>query len=157
MEKGNRVADAAHRVWVASMIYVAAVAGGIILHNIYPLPWIGAPLADLLFAIGWLLGAAAIFLLAAALRAWRSTRLAGEHRGLVTSGPYSFSRNPIYLSAALLLVAGALIWGIGWLIILALVAGFATSKLVIEGEERRFAGRFGKKYRDYQKKVRRWI
>jgi protein-S-isoprenylcysteine O-methyltransferase Ste14 len=37
------------------------------------------------------------------------------------------------------------------------VAALATQRLAIEGEERHLAHRFGKRYRDYQKRVRRWF
>ena len=44
-----------------------------------------------------------------------------------------------------------------WFLVLALVAAFLTQKLAIEPEERHLDVRFGKKYREYSKKVRRWI
>jgi protein-S-isoprenylcysteine O-methyltransferase Ste14 len=44
-----------------------------------------------------------------------------------------------------------------WFLILAFVASFATSKLAIEREEKVLAEKFGKKFRDYAKRVRRWI
>ena len=37
------------------------------------------------------------------------------------------------------------------------IAAFATQKLAIEREEQHLAARFGKKYLDYKKRVRRWI
>ncbi len=43
------------------------------------------------------------------------------------------------------------------LLILPLVAANLTQKLAIEPEERHLDARFGKKYREYAKKVRRWI
>ncbi len=40
---------------------------------------------------------------------------------------------------------------------LAFIAAFITQKLVVEREEKVLAMKFGKKYRDYSKTVRRWI
>jgi protein-S-isoprenylcysteine O-methyltransferase Ste14 len=75
----------------------------------------------------------------------------------VSGGPFSFSRNPIYLANTMLTFGIGLIAGSVWFILLGLVAAFATQKLAIEREEKHLDARFGKKYRDYRKKVRRWI
>ena len=131
------------------------------LHWLVPLPWLPPPLSEFLFAVGWLAAAGAVAIVAAAIRAMRRANTtitpnrASEH--LVTTGPFSFTRNPIYLGGTMLLIGIGLITGILWLILLAPVDAFATLKLAIEREERHLEVRFGKKYRDYIKKVRRWI
>jgi protein-S-isoprenylcysteine O-methyltransferase Ste14 len=126
-----------------------------------PLPWFGSPFADFLFAIGILVALAALAIDFAAMRTLsraRTTIL--PHRGsehLVIAGPYSFTRNPIYLGNTMLMIAAGLVFGMVWFLLLAPVAAFVTQKLAIEREEQHLALRFGKKYRDYQKRVRRWI
>ena len=55
---------------------------------------------------------------------------------LVTTGPFSFSRNPIYLANTLLMIGVGLISGIAWFLPLALIAAFVTQKLAIEREEK---------------------
>ena len=67
------------------------------------------------------------------------------------------TRNPIYVANTLVMIGIALISGIAWFLIFALVAAFLTQKLAIEPEERHLEAKFGKKYRDYCKKVRRWL
>ncbi len=143
------------------IVYVAAVAAAIVLNWLVPLPWIPGPLGELLFAVGWLVvgGALAIDITAMRTMARAKTTIM-PHRGsdhLVTSGPFSFTRNPIYLGNTMLMMGIGLIAGIVWFILLAPVAAFVTQKLAIEREERHLEMRFGKKYRDYAKKVRRWI
>lgn len=76
---------------------------------------------------------------------------------LVTSGPFAISRNPFYLGNTLLMFALSFISGNPWFILTGLIAAFATNKLAIEPKERHLESRFGKHYRDYRKKVRRWI
>jgi protein-S-isoprenylcysteine O-methyltransferase Ste14 len=76
---------------------------------------------------------------------------------LVTAGAFALSRNPIYLADTLVMIGIGLISGIAWFLLLAPLAGFLTQKLAIEPEERHLEARFGKKYRDYRKRVRRWI
>ncbi len=143
------------------IVYVAAVAAAIVLNWLVPLPWIPGPLGELLFAVGWLVvgGALAIDITAMRTMARAKTTIM-PHRGsdhLVTSGPFSFTRNPIYLGNTMLMIGIGLIAGIVWFILLAPVAAFVTQKLAIEREERHLEMRFGKKYRDYAKKVRRWM
>jgi protein-S-isoprenylcysteine O-methyltransferase Ste14 len=143
------------------LIYLAAIATSIVLHILYPLPFIGAPLADLLFAAGWLLIAGVVLIDVSAVRALQKAKTTVmPHRGsehLVTSGPFSFSRNPIYLANTMLMFGIGLVAQIAWFFLLGIVAAFLTQKLAIEREERHLEVRFGKKYRDYAKRVRRWI
>lgn len=143
------------------IVYIAAVALAIIAHWLAPLPWLPTQLAEFLFAVGWLIVAAALFMDVAAMRTMaRAKTTIMPHRGsehLVTSGPFSFTRNPIYVGNTMLMIGVGLIGGILWFILLAPFAAFATQKLAIEREERHLEMRFGKKYRDYAKKVRRWI
>lgn len=143
------------------IVYVAAVAAAIVLHWLLPLPWIPRPLSELLFAVGWLVVGAALVIEFSAMRTMaRAKTTIMPHRGsdhLVTSGPFSFTRNPIYLGNTMLMIGIGLIAGIGWFVLLAPVAAFVTQKLAIEREEQHLEIRFGKKYRDYAKKVRRWI
>ena len=143
------------------LIYVSAIAGAAILGYVCPLPWLGWPLSDILFAAGWLavLAFAALFVTAvrAMIRARTTVRPNRMPDHLVTSGPFSLSRNPIYLADTLLMVGIGLISGNAWFLILALVASFATQKASIEGEEKILTEKFGKRYRDYAKRVRRWI
>ncbi|MBO6719524.1 MAG: isoprenylcysteine carboxylmethyltransferase family protein [Rhizobiaceae bacterium] len=143
------------------VIYLAGVAVAILLQWFWPLPWIGSPLSDLLFAIGWLLAAGAVLIDVSAIRTLSRAgttvmpNRASEH--LVTGGPFAISRNPIYLGNTMLMVAIGFIAGSLWFVILAPVAALLTTRLAIVPEERHLFERFGKRYRDYQKKVRRWI
>ncbi|MEO3385671.1 isoprenylcysteine carboxylmethyltransferase family protein [Mesorhizobium sp. CAU 1741] len=143
------------------IIYIAAVALAIIAHWLAPLPWLPLQLAEFLFAVGWILVAGALFIDISAMRtlARAKTTIMPHHASdhLVTNGPFSFSRNPIYLGNTMLMIGVGLIGGILWFILLAPIAAFITQKLAIEREERHLEMRFGKKYRDYTKKVRRWI
>lgn len=143
------------------IIYLVAIAVSIALGLLFPLPWISAPLSDILFAAGWLLVAAMVALDFSAMRTMARAKTtimpnrASEH--LVTTGAFSLTRNPIYLGNTLLMIGIGLITGIAWFLPLAIVAAFLTQKLAIEREEKHLEARFGKRYRDYAKRVRRWI
>ena len=143
------------------LVSVSAVALAIVLHWLIPLPWLSGPISELLFAVGWLVVGASVAMVIAALRALhRSGTASSPIHGashLVTTGPFSFTRNPIYLGAVTTMLGLGLISGILWFLLLAPITGFVVQKLAVEREERHLETRFGKKWRDYAKKVRRWI
>lgn len=76
---------------------------------------------------------------------------------LVTHGVFRFSRNPMYLSLLILLVAYALRLGAwaGW----AGPLGFwcYVTRYQIVPEERALEDRFGEDYRAYKRRTRRWL
>ncbi|MDX8521927.1 methyltransferase family protein [Mesorhizobium dulcispinae] len=143
------------------VIYVVAIALSVVLGMLYPLPWIGDIFGDILVGAGWvaLFGVAALWVTAirTMVRARTTLNPNAEPDHLVTSGPFGITRNPMYLANTLLLIGVSFITGIAWFLLFAFLAAFATQKMAIEKEERMLAAKFGKKYRDYAKRVRRWI
>lgn len=80
-----------------------------------------------------------------------------DSNALVTEGPFAFSRNPIYLSMVVGLLGIFVV--LGSLSPLVMVPPFITiiRTRFIAVEERRLEEAFGDAYRDYMKRVRRWI
>ncbi|PCH49628.1 MAG: isoprenylcysteine carboxyl methyltransferase [Hyphomicrobiales bacterium] len=76
---------------------------------------------------------------------------------LVTSGPFSISRNPIYLGNTIITFGLALFFENIWYILLGLVAAFITNEIVIKREERHLLEMFGEEWEKYTQKVRRWF
>jgi len=76
---------------------------------------------------------------------------------LVTTGPYRWTRNPMYLGHVLLLLGWAL-W-LGQPLALLCVAAYALwiDRLQIPAEERILRARFGAAYDAYLQRVRRWF
>ncbi|WP_237060255.1 methyltransferase family protein [Microbulbifer sediminum] len=76
---------------------------------------------------------------------------------IVCDGPFRFSRNPIYLAMTMLYLGITLLFNSWWGPIL-LVPLFATVHYgVIKREERYLMDKFGKRYRNYRKRVRRYL
>jgi len=76
---------------------------------------------------------------------------------IVRSGPYRFSRNPIYLAFSLLHM-GIAIWVNSLWLVATLVASVAVMAwVVIPREEQYLERRFGAEYVEYKKSVRRWV
>ncbi|MEX0345790.1 MAG: isoprenylcysteine carboxylmethyltransferase family protein [Rhizobiaceae bacterium] len=143
------------------IIYVAAAAIAIILAVFYPMAWLPSPLAELAFATGVVIIAGAVFIEFKAMQALKQgdTTVLPTKRSdhLVTDGPYSFTRNPIYLGNTMLMIGAGFVFGVFWFFLAAIIAAFVTTKLAIEPEEKHLEHRFGKAFRDYRKKVRRWV
>ena len=118
------------------LIYVAGIAISLILHALYPLPWFGSPMSDILVAVGWLALLAFVALFFTAIRTMRKAKTPinpnAQPEHLVTNGPFGVTRNPIYLADTLLLIGVGLVSGITWFLPLALIAAFATKKVAIE-------------------------
>ena len=78
-----------------------------------------------------------------------------EH--IATEGPFRYSRNPGYLSMAMICAGVASLANALWAIILLPVALLVIQRGVIEREERYLERKFGEEYLSYKARVRRWI
>jgi len=76
---------------------------------------------------------------------------------LITSGPYRFSRNPLYLSLVLLYASLALRFAVPWAVLFLFPALAALQRWIIAEEERGLERQFGRDYLDYKTRVRRWL
>jgi protein-S-isoprenylcysteine O-methyltransferase Ste14 len=76
---------------------------------------------------------------------------------LVSLGVYRFTRNPMYLGMALGYAGLAVLLNSVWCLLLLPVALVSVHVLAIRPEERYLSKKFGEEYRDYLKRVRRWI
>ena len=142
------------------LLLVAALAAGVLLGRLFPLPWPG--LDDLpARVIGYGLGVAGLALMAwGALTLRRAgTTLLPHKRAdrLVTDGAFRFRRNPIYMGEVLALLGLAQVTGNIWFAILAPLFALAVLGLAILPEERHLEARFGEAYLDYKARTRRWF
>lgn len=76
---------------------------------------------------------------------------------LLVTGPFSWSRNPLYVAYVVTLCSCALASG-SWLALGCPLLGFGVlNGLIIPIEELRMAEEFGDDYRRYCQQVRRWL
>lgn len=143
--------------WPPVIFFACAVGGGL-LHFIFPIRvmWYSVSLA---FGV-----VSAVVSVSLAIWAERVMKAAGTNvrpdrpaLTIVRSGPYRFTRNPMYLSLCLLQLALGFVLD-GWIpllftIPLALILHFG----VILSEERYLERKFGESYLDLKRQVRRWI
>lgn len=146
-----------HNIGVVIIGFIFAFIGrGIDL--LLGVPRFGAPLfiiiACILLAVGFL------------LRVWATLYFYKNHMSVIrlepqkklfTSGPYAFTRNPLYLGGNVFIFFGAVFFvGSPSGIVLTLFA-IAATHFMIRREEKQMARDFGQEWVDYQSRVRRWI
>lgn len=139
------------------LVLLTAITLGVVLTLIWPFPFIPSTLVP----AGPVILVAAVLLFVFSLREFRAagTPVRGTERTttIVRTGPYRFSRNPIYLAFVLFLLGLALWLNSVWLLAaLAAFAGF-ISIMVIPREERFLEANFKAQYSEYKATVRRWL
>lgn len=139
------------------LIYLAGLGLGALIHWWQPVgvvpPELAVPLGVAAIALGLVAVPAVLAFHRAGTRPepWKPTR------ALVTSGPYRYTRNPMYLGFTLAYL-GAAIWSNSLWIMVLVVPVLAVIQLgVVRREEAYLARLFGEDYRAYQRRVRRWI
>ena len=76
---------------------------------------------------------------------------------LVTRGPYSWSRHPLYLARHLILLGFSWLLGSPSILMLTVLLFLLVQLVLIPREEGRLAARFGGPYADYRNQVSKWV
>jgi protein-S-isoprenylcysteine O-methyltransferase Ste14 len=142
----------------APILTIVHVLLAILLRNVLPLPlpasagiqWLGLGLAGFGFVLGWMA-------MNEFKRARTSNDLQKPGAGLVTSGIYRYTRNPVYLGFVFVLIGFSVSMGTFSGVILAWPLVVLMNKLVINPEEIELVKRFKQQYSVYQSRVRRWL
>ena len=91
---------------------------------------------------------------------WRKKTNILPHRGadaLITSGPFRFTRNPIYLGNTVAMLGLSVYLDNGWFALLGFGAAIAIDRLAIRREEAHLAARFGEAWLAYAAHTPRWL
>jgi len=152
-------ADTAQVIIRPPIAWALTVIAGLALNWLMPLPFLPAAVPA-----RWVGGV--VFVLALVLLAWAISTITRSGSNvptnrpattIVQSGPYRFTRNPIYFGMMLGLVGLALaldnLWLLAMLVPFALVIRFG----VVAREEAYLERKFGDVYRRYRSRVRRWL
>lgn len=142
------------------IILLIALITPMALHFFIPLHFLESAMKLRLFVSGFLFFSAGGIL-------WSSFRSLNKHkttaeptgipRRLVCSGPFRFSRNPMYFAQPVLLAGAGFLLGSFWPFFAIPLMVLALHRCVIVPEERCLEKIFGQDYREYCKTVRRWI
>lgn len=140
------------------LIYITGLLIGAALEQVAATPNLPGVWALVAAVVGIVL---AVLLDGGAMRRFLRSRTAMEpwkpSSALVTTGPYRFTRNPMYLGMAVLYLGIALTFGWLWAVALLPVVLVVIDRAVIAREERYLTRRFGESYLQYREQVRRWL
>jgi len=151
--------DTANVVIRPPIAWAVAVLAGLALNWLMPLPFI--PVA---VPAGWL--GAMVFALALALFAWAIATITWAGTNVPTSlptttivdtGPYRFTRNPIYVGMVLGLIGLAIAVNSLWLLLTLVPFALVIRYGVVAREEAYLERKFGDVYRRYRTRVGRWL
>src|SRR5215510_13478110 len=140
------------------LVYLISLAAGAVIQIAMPLPFLPGMLAVPLAAPLIVLAIALVSYSIAKFRAAGTPVPARKPTTvIVRTGPYRFSRNPIYLAFSLLQL-GISIWVNSLWLLATLVGAVALMHfVVIPREEQYLERRFGAQYVEYKASVRRWL
>jgi protein-S-isoprenylcysteine O-methyltransferase Ste14 len=145
-------------ITIPPLIYAIFLVVGIYWRQLIPVS-MGPP--GLRSVPGWMLIAAGLALMiwavATMVRARTTFNPYRPSTALVTTGPFRFTRNPIYLGDVLLYLGIALLFDALLAILLLPVVVAVMHYGVIVREERYLERRFGAEYAAYKSSVRRWL
>ncbi len=131
--------SAATNFWIRWRVRVGYVAG-------IAAFWFARPQAT------WLICGAGIAILGLVLRGWAAGHLR-KHKQLATSGPYAYTRNPLYLGSVLL-AAGFCIASHSWISTIILAAYLAVFyPTVIQREQGELRALYGAAFDEYAARV----
>jgi protein-S-isoprenylcysteine O-methyltransferase Ste14 len=140
------------------LVYLTGLLVGALLQLAAPLPFVTSALA---LPLGASLVVVAIIVFASAVARFRAAGTPVPARKptttIVRTGPYRFTRNPIYLAFSLLQLGIAVWVNSLWLVATLLVAVSLMHFVVIPKEEQYLERKFGGQYLEYKATVRRWL
>ena len=117
--------------------------------RLFPVNWIG-------HALGWPLIVAGVAVSVWAVLEAEDMKIESPTK-VLTSGPYSISRNPMYVGWSAIYLGIALVANSLWILAFFPVAFLFTHFVDIRREERKLDELFGEEYRRYQAGVRRYF
>ena len=140
------------------LLYLGALAAAFLLRWFWPLPFWGREVAV------WV--GIALVLVGLAIGVWgRQTMVrAGTNvdprrpaTAVVTSGPFRFSRNPLYVGLTLIYLGITTALDTAWGLVLVVPLLVVMHQGVVRREERYLERKFGDGYRQYRAAVRRYL
>ena len=150
--------DSAGVITIPPIIYLIGLLVGLLIDSFYPIEflpesvsvWFGVLLILVAIPI-------ALFAVAALKRVETPIDVRKPTTAIVTDGIYRLSRNPMYVSLAVL-YSGIACWVNSlWVLSLVVPVLMVVNRGVIRREERYLERKFGDEYLRYKSEVRRWI
>ena len=142
------------------LLFVVCVAFGLLAHRSRPVPLL-PDLPVLRLVVAFVLLKLSGLLAFSAFRSFKQHRTTvnpyGTPATLLTSGPFRYSRNPLYVSLLLLVLGLAAVSNTAWLVAAATIFFLLLHYGVVKPEETFLRSQFGAAYEQYCAQVRRWV
>jgi protein-S-isoprenylcysteine O-methyltransferase Ste14 len=140
------------------LLFLAALALGLALHYAWPVGLWSGPGRVIAGVVVLALGSALLFTCVNRFRsAGTNVQTSQPTTALVTSGPYRYSRNPIYIALSAIYLAIALLVDSAAVAVLLVPVLLLVRYGVIAREEAYLERKFGEDYRRYTQTARRWL
>jgi protein-S-isoprenylcysteine O-methyltransferase Ste14 len=140
------------------LIFLIPLAAGVGVRFLSPVRFLPQGFA---YWLGGLLVAAWVGISWAAAREFRRARTSIKPTvpttALVVSGPYGFTRNPLYVGMVCLYLGVAVVLQAIWALVFLPLVLVVMHRGVIQREERYLERKFGQAYVRYRGTVRRWL
>ena len=142
------------------LAYVGGIVLGALLHA-FVLPFSIGFLAAARFGLTAILAVSGLGLMAAAIRPFRRTgqdpKPWKSTPEIISTGIYGFTRNPMYVSMALLQASIGVGLANGWIVVLVPLSIAVVYATAVRHEEAYLEQKFGEAYARYRSSVRRWL
>ena len=164
-ENGN---DRAGVIAPPPLIYLAGIGVGLALEYIWPAPLLPQDVqygvGAALIAVAFLIAVPAFLQFRIAVPAFLQFRKAKTDvdpykpvTAIISTGPFRWTRNPLYLAMAVLQLGVAFAVDGIWIALMIVPAVIVIQYGVIVREERYLERKFGDEYLSYKTAVRRWV
>lgn len=138
--------------------FLLALLAGVGLQRLVPLQLLPSPDDSL---VGWVVVGLGMVLLAWSERQFAHHKTSHDHRAiaseLITTGPFQFSRNPVYIGLLILMLGLAMALNTLWVLFLTLLPLLVMQVHVVPREEACLEQLFPDAYPSYRQSVRRWL
>ena len=156
MSENNK--DHAGVIFPPPLIYGGFLLIGFVIDYFWPIPVLPD---NFQYALGGVLIVLALAIIFPAFKLFRKVGTAVRPdrptTAIITSGPYRFTRNPLYLALTLIYAGIAIAADSIWVLLLLMPVLLIMNRGVIGREEKYLDEKFGEEYRRYKKTVRRWL
>jgi protein-S-isoprenylcysteine O-methyltransferase Ste14 len=155
--------DSAHkRNWETGEFFIGLpYLAGIGLHILFPASIVEGTLSTILKIIGICTMFAGLALLIQTRRQFNAhqqpTDPGQATSKIITSGPFSISRNPLYLGGILIFFGLALAANFLWPLLALVLSVILCHTFLILPEEKYLENKFGEEYTTYKSTVHRWL
>ncbi len=154
----DNTSDSADVITIPPIIYLIGLLVGLLIDYFYPIGflsesvsvWFGVLLTPVAIPI-------ALFAVLDLKRVETPIDVRKPTTAIVTDGIYRFSRNPMYVSLAVVYLGIACWVNALWVLLLVVPVLVVVDQGIIKREEQYLEHKFGDEYLRYKSEVRRWI